>query len=85
LNYDMVVLAWVAALLREREGGETIDHYLIVAVWTLPLTMMLAGLIHVPLALLVLAAFVARTMWLLARSEAEQRVVRPTTFLVPAE
>ena len=36
LNYDMVVLGWVLALLRQREGNEPIDHYLIVAVWTLP-------------------------------------------------
>ena len=34
LNYDMVVLGWVAALLRQRQGNEPVDHYLIVAVWT---------------------------------------------------
>jgi hypothetical protein len=91
LNYDMVVLGWVLALLRQRQGNEPIDHYLIIAVWTLPLTMMLAGLIHVPLALLVLAAFAARLVWQLARSEAEERMDRPIPILgvhakvVPAE
>ncbi len=66
LSYDMVVLGWVLALLRQREGNEPIDHYLIVAVWTLPLTMMLAGVIHIPLAMPVLAAFAARLVWQLA-------------------
>ena len=82
LNYDMVVLGWVLALLRQREGNEPIDHYLIIAVWTLPLTMMLAGLIHIPLAMPVLAAFAARLVWQLARSEAEERVDRATPLLV---
>ena len=65
MNYDMVVVAWAAALLRQRQANEPVDHYLIVAVWTLPLTMMLAGAIHIPLALPVLAAFAARLVWLL--------------------
>ncbi len=91
LNYDMVVLGWVLALLRQRQGNEPIDHYLIIAVWTLPLTMMLAGLIHIPLAMPVLAAFAARLVWQLARSEAEERMDRPVPILgvhakiVPAE
>ena len=37
--------------------------------------MMLAGLIHVPLALPVLAAFAARLVWLLACEEAQERGV----------
>ena len=84
LNYDMVVLGWVLALLRQREGNEPIDHYLIVAVWTLPLTMMLAGLIHIPLAMPVLAAFAARLVWLLAQSEARERTPLPMPVLLPA-
>jgi alpha-1,2-mannosyltransferase len=75
MNYDMVVLAWAAALLRQRQANEPVDHYLIVAVWTLPLTMMLAGAIHIPLALPVLAAFAARLVWLLACEEAQERGV----------
>jgi alpha-1,2-mannosyltransferase len=84
LNYDMVVLAWVAALLRQRAGNEPLDHYLIVAVWTLPLAMMLAGLIHIPLAMIVLPALATRLVWLLAQSEVGQRAVRPARILVPA-
>ena len=82
LNYDMVVLGWVLALLRQRQGNEPIDHYLIIAVWTLPLTMMLAGLIHIPLAMPVLAAFATRLVWQLARREAHERVDRATPLLV---
>ena len=44
--------------------------------------MMLAGLIHVPLAMPVLAAFAARLVWLLARNEAHERVDRATPLLV---
>jgi Flp pilus assembly protein TadB len=84
LNYDMVVTAWVCGLLRQRADSDPIDHYLIVALWTLPLTMMLAGLMHIPLALLVLAAFAARLVWLLARSEVRERADRPAPSLVPA-
>jgi putative flippase GtrA len=74
LNYDMVVLGWVLALLRQREGNAPLDHYLVVAVWLLPMTMMLAGLIHVPIAMPVLAAFATRLVWLLARNEAREPV-----------
>ena len=84
LNYDMVVLGWVLALLRQREGNAPLDHYLIIGVWTLPLTMMLAGLIHVPLAMPVLAAFAARLVWLLARSEAREPGVRSLPRPPPA-
>ncbi len=73
LNYDMVVLGWVLALLRQREGNEPLDHNLIIAVWTLAATMMLAGLIHIPLAMPVLAAFAARLVWRLWRAEVRQR------------
>ena len=82
LNYDMVVLGWVLALLRQRAGNEPIDHHLIIAMWTLPLTMMLAGLVHIPLAMPVLAAFATRLVWRLARSEGHERVDRATLLLV---
>lgn len=90
LNYDMVVLAWMLALLRQRGDNAPIDHYLIIAVWTLPLTMMLAGLIHIPLAVPVLTAFAARIVWQLSHEWAGERAaVRPAPILdapaVPAE
>jgi SNF family Na+-dependent transporter len=73
LNYDMVIFGWVLALLRQRGGNEPIDHYLIMALWTLPVVMMIAGLIYMPLAVLVLSAFATRLVWRLAYSEARER------------
>jgi len=81
MNYDMVVLAWAATLLRQRATNEPVDHYLVVAIWTLPVTMMLAGAIHIPLALLTLSAFAARLVWLLARDEARESDVRQVSML----
>ena len=59
-----MVLGWVLALLRQRPGLVQRDHALILVVWSLPVTMMIAGLAHVPLGFLALAAFAA---WLLRR------------------
>jgi alpha-1,2-mannosyltransferase len=74
MNYDMVVLAWVCGLLRQHEDSQLLDHCLIVLLWSLPLTMMLAGAVQVPLALPVLVAAAARILWRLARPES--RVAR---------
>ena len=43
LNYDMVVFGFVVALLRDRADNTMRDHWLLIAVWTLPVTMMLAA------------------------------------------
>jgi alpha-1,2-mannosyltransferase len=68
-NYDMVVLAWVAAVLRQRTDNLPIDHYLIVTVWMLPVAMMFVGVtLHIPLGVIVLPAFAARLLWRLARA-----------------
>ncbi len=64
LNYDMVVFGFVVALLRERADNTMRDHWLLIAVWTLPVTMMFAGAIGIPLAPVVLIAFAC---WLLRR------------------
>ena len=72
LNYDMVVLGWVLALLRQRDDNELIDDYLIIAMWTLPATMMLAALIYVPLAVLLLGGFAARLIWRIRQGEARR-------------
>jgi hypothetical protein len=67
-NYDMVVLGWPLALLRQRDDNTALDHALILAVWTLPVTMMAFGIVlHAPIAVLVLPAFAARLVWRLAR------------------
>jgi hypothetical protein len=78
LNYDMVVFGWVVALLRERPDNEPLDHRLALAVWTLPVTMLLLGAARIPIAMLVLPAFAARLLWRLARlSAAERAPARP--------
>ena len=69
LNYDMVVFGYVVALLRERDDNSPLDHALAIAVWTLPVSMMLLAVVSVPLAPLVLMAFAARLLWRLARAE----------------
>ena len=66
----MVVFGWVVALLRERTDNTLADHVLALAVWTLPVTMLVFGLAHVPIAMIVLPAFAGRLIWRLRRSEA---------------
>lgn len=74
LNYDMVIFGWVAALLLQRQDNEVVDHYLIIGLWSLAATMMLAGLVYVPLAMPLLVAFAGRLLWRLARAETGQTV-----------
>jgi alpha-1,2-mannosyltransferase len=61
-NYDMVVFGWPLALLREK-GGEPLDDRLAMAVWTLPVTAMLLGVLGIPGSAAVLAAFAGRLLW----------------------
>jgi alpha-1,2-mannosyltransferase len=72
LNYDMVVFGWVIALLRERADNTVADDRLAIAVWSLPVIMLLFGAIHVPIAMLVLPAFAGRLIWRLSRGEARR-------------
>jgi alpha-1,2-mannosyltransferase len=72
LNYDMVVLGFVVALLRDRPDNTVRDHHLLIAVWTLPVMMMLARLVFIPLAPIVLIAFACRLLWRLAHSSARE-------------
>ena len=69
LSYDLVVLGWVVALLRQREDNEPADHYLLMAVWALPAIMLLNSELRIPTATLVLSAFAGRLVWRLARAE----------------
>jgi alpha-1,2-mannosyltransferase len=64
LNYDMVMFGFVVAQLRDRAGNTMRDHWLLLAVWSLPVTMMFAGAIWIPLAPVVLIVFAC---WLLRR------------------
>jgi alpha-1,2-mannosyltransferase len=75
LNYGMVVFGFVVALLRDRPDNTARDHQLLIAVWALPVAMMLAVVGWIPLAPIVLIAFAARLLWRLAHGET--REVRP--------
>ena len=63
LNYDMVVFGFVVALLRAHADNTPADHWLLIAVWSLPVTMMLAGAVFIPLGPIVLIALAARLLW----------------------
>ncbi len=77
-NYDMVVLGWVLALLRQRGDNTALDHGLILAVWLLPIAMMFTGVIlHAPIAILILPAFAARLVWRLAVRSRIERATMP--------
>lgn len=69
-TYDLVVLGWVVDLLHRRPDNDVNDHRLLIAIWTLPVSMLLAGAIHVPLAFLVLLVFSGRLLWRLSRQAA---------------
>jgi alpha-1,2-mannosyltransferase len=74
LSYDMVVLGWVVALVRQREDAEPVDHYLLMAVWALPAVMLLNTELRIPTAALVLSAFAARIVWRLAQAETRNEI-----------
>jgi hypothetical protein len=83
LNYDMVAFGFVVALLRDRPDNTMRDHWLLLAVWSLPVTMMFAGAVLIPLAPIVLIAFAC---WLLRRlAQGGQREAQlPSPQALPA-
>ena len=85
LNYDMVVFGFVVALLRDRADNTQRDHWLLLSVWALPVTMIFAGVIWIPLAPLVLIAFAGRLLWRLSH-ETDQATIEatPTQHVAPA-
>ena len=64
MTYDMVMFGFVVALLRDRPDNTMRDHGLLIAVWALPVTMMIAAVGYIPLAPIVLVTF---AVWLLRR------------------
>jgi alpha-1,2-mannosyltransferase len=62
LNYDMVALGFVVALLRDRPDNTTRDHQLLIAVWILPVAMMFTALVFIPLGPIVLIWFAWRLL-----------------------
>ncbi len=75
LNYDMVVLGFAVALLRGRAAGK-FDHRLLLAVWTLPVTMMIAAAAFIPLGPVVLSAFAVRLVRQLVAAGREGQAAR---------
>lgn len=68
-NYDMVVFGWTVWSLRERFAAPN-DARLLLLVWTLPVTVMMLGLAHLPGSALVLPALLLRLVWMLKRQHA---------------
>lgn len=66
-NYDMVVFGWILAQLRDLDDTTVWDDYLALAVWTLPLTMVVLGLAGIPISCLVMILFAGRLLWRLSR------------------
>jgi hypothetical protein len=64
-NYDMVTFGWLTAMLWPRFEGLW-DRVLLVAIWTLPLTLVSAGEMHLPLGAPFLAFFLMRLLAALA-------------------
>lgn len=65
-NYDMVVFSWIIWNLRERFENLW-DERLALALWTLPVFVMVLGLCHIPGSALIPAAFLWRLIQLLRR------------------
>jgi hypothetical protein len=84
LTYDLVVLGWVVERLRRRDDNTVNDHRLLIAVWILPVAMILAGAIHVPLAFVILALFAARLLWRLAQQDGRRRQEQAAGAGLPA-
>lgn len=85
LNYDMVVFGFVVALLRDRPDNTEYDHRLYIAVWALPVAMMIAGFFWIPLAPTVLIAFAYRLLVRLKQgSEGAVRPLAAQTAPMPA-
>jgi alpha-1,2-mannosyltransferase len=75
--YDMVVFGWVLALLLQRQDNTPLDHGLILAVWVLPLAMMIIGVaLEINVAFPLLAAFAIRLLVRLSREPQIAATVR---------
>jgi alpha-1,2-mannosyltransferase len=83
LFYDLVIFGLVVATLRERADNTTYDHALLIAIWSLPLTMGAAAIFGVPLAPIVLIAFVISLLCRLRASVHYDSWSRSTLSLAP--
>jgi len=67
-NYDMVVLGFVAITLIDRPDNEPLDHWLMLAVWTVPFLTVPLGMAGIPASCLPVAALGGRLLWRLRRT-----------------
>ena len=72
-NYDMVVFGWLIWTLRDRFSALN-DMRLLMLVWSLPATVVVLGLCHLPGSALVLAGLLARLVWMLKYEDASAQV-----------
>lgn len=81
--YDLTAMAYVAGVLRQRDDKYAVDHYLILAVWALPVAMVLVHLVlpQLPVACVVLPPLGARLVWRLGRSHAAMMPAMVSTAL----
>lgn len=77
LNYDMVMFGFVVAILCDRPDNTKRDHQLLIAMWSLPVMMMLSALVFFPLAPIVLIAFAVRLLRRLAQDEKREDKLLP--------
>jgi uncharacterized oligopeptide transporter (OPT) family protein len=84
LNYDLVAFGLVIVLLRERSDNTVADTVLSLALWSLPVAMLLFNPLHIPVALVVLPAFAGRLVWRLSHADARQAAGRGPSSDVPA-
>ena len=75
-NYDMVTFGWLTAMLWP-QFSRFWDRVLLVAIWTLPLTFVGAGEMHLPLGAPFLAFFLVRLLAALGRPRPAQAAQLP--------
>jgi len=72
LSYDMVIFGLIVAMLRDRTDNTAYDHGLLIAVWSLPVTMLLTAIVAVPLPPILLTVFAMSLIVRLRRQSSAQ-------------
>jgi hypothetical protein len=83
-NYDMIVFGWVMIKLTERSDTDAWDYGIMLAVWALPFTVLLTGMMRWPVAWLPLFALAGRLLWRMYKAEQRATIATPIASAVPA-